>query len=354
MPTPRRISGEEVARNKKKQQILRQAGYNVKVDGNWGEWQNKKYKEVMAKRTKSNKANVGVLALPAAAALGSTMGSTISAGALGTAAASAAMAAPVALTLLGPALALAERIRGVTHSFPRSNRTGVETVDATRVARPEVITPVRRKVIPISRADASTAVIDSTQVTTRDSVQTQRTDSISPTMGVTGSTAPRNTNAAKDLWNSIKSKLSRGKKTNEQQTQQNKGQQNNQQQTNSGSPKKNRHLLRKTVIGTSIWEGAPALIDIVGNIYASSQEPDTVKHEWVYPVSNYIAQPHDLFSWIGKAFEKGYRTDRQRMPVDSTNTPGTIQDTTRRVNTPVRSSYSDLDSINKYIEILEK
>lgn len=354
MPTPRKLSREEAERNKKKQQILRQAGYNVKVDGNWGEWQDKKYKEVMAKRTKSNKANVGVLALPAAAALGSTMGSTISAGALGTAAASAAMAAPVALTLLGPALEAVEFIRGVTHSFPRSNRTGVETVDATRVARPEVITPVRRKVIPISRADTSTAVRDSTQVTARDSVQTQRTDSISPTMGVTGSTAPRNTNAAKDLWNSIKSKLSRGKKTNEQKLQQNKGQQNNQQQTNSGSPKKNRHLLRKTVIGTSIWEGVPALTDIVGNIYASSQEPDTVKHEWVYPVSDYIAQPHDLFQWVGKAFEKGYRTDRQRMPADSTNTPGTIQDTTRRVNAPVRSSHSDLDSINKYIEILEK
>lgn len=140
MPTPRRISGEEVARNKKKQQILRQAGYNVKVDGNWGEWQDRKYKEVMAKRTKRNNANVGVLALPAAAALGSTVGSTISAGAVGSALASAAMAAPVALTLLGPAFDLAESIRGVVHANPRTNRSGVETVDATRVSRPIVVT----------------------------------------------------------------------------------------------------------------------------------------------------------------------------------------------------------------------
>lgn len=140
MPTPRRISGEEVARNKKKQQILRQAGYNVKVDGNWGEWQDRKYKEVMAKRTKRNNANVGVLALPAAAALGSTVGSTISAGAVGSALASAAMAAPVALTLLGPAFGLAERIRGVAHAGPRTNRPGVETVNATRVSRPIVVT----------------------------------------------------------------------------------------------------------------------------------------------------------------------------------------------------------------------
>lgn len=48
MPTPRKLSREEAERNKKKQQILRQAGYNVKVDGNWGEWQDRKYKEVMA------------------------------------------------------------------------------------------------------------------------------------------------------------------------------------------------------------------------------------------------------------------------------------------------------------------
>ena len=139
MPTPRRISGEEVARNKKKQQILRQAGYNVKVDGNWGEWQDRKYKEVMAKRTKRNNANVGVLALPAAAALGSTVGSTISAGAVGSALASAAMAAPVALTLLGPALSLADEIRGVVRTMPRTNRPGVETVDATRVSRPAIV-----------------------------------------------------------------------------------------------------------------------------------------------------------------------------------------------------------------------
>lgn len=140
MPTPRRISGEEVARNKKKQQILRQAGYNVKVDGNWGEWQDRKYKEVMAKRTRRNNANVGVLALPAAAALGSTVGSTISAGAVGSALASAAMAAPVALTLLGPAFSLADRIKGTVRTMPRTNKPGVETVDATRVSRPIVVT----------------------------------------------------------------------------------------------------------------------------------------------------------------------------------------------------------------------
>lgn len=133
MPTPRRISGEEVARNKKKQQILRQAGYNVKVDGNWGEWQDRKYKEVMAKRTRRNNANVGVLALPAAAALGSTASA-------GATVASSAMSTPVALTLVGPAFGLAERIRGVVHAAPRTNKPGVETVDATRVSRPIVVT----------------------------------------------------------------------------------------------------------------------------------------------------------------------------------------------------------------------
>jgi len=70
----------------------------------------------MAKRTRRNNANVGVLALPAAAALGSTAGSAISAGAVGSAIASAAMAAPVALTLLGPVFSLADGIRGVVRT----------------------------------------------------------------------------------------------------------------------------------------------------------------------------------------------------------------------------------------------
>jgi hypothetical protein len=34
----RKISQAEAAENKKKQQVLRTAGYNIKVDGSWGPW----------------------------------------------------------------------------------------------------------------------------------------------------------------------------------------------------------------------------------------------------------------------------------------------------------------------------
>ena len=35
---PRKISQAEAEENKKKQQVLRTAGYNIKVDGSWGPW----------------------------------------------------------------------------------------------------------------------------------------------------------------------------------------------------------------------------------------------------------------------------------------------------------------------------
>ena len=38
MPIPKRITKEQAKANKKKQLMLRAAGYNVKVDGSWGRW----------------------------------------------------------------------------------------------------------------------------------------------------------------------------------------------------------------------------------------------------------------------------------------------------------------------------
>ena len=43
---PRKISQAEAAENKKKQQVLRTAGYNIKVDGSWGPWQEKQYRKI--------------------------------------------------------------------------------------------------------------------------------------------------------------------------------------------------------------------------------------------------------------------------------------------------------------------
>ena len=53
--------------NKRRQQILRDAGYDIPVDGSWGPWQEEQYRRVSEKQNKKqNKANVGVLAIPAA------------------------------------------------------------------------------------------------------------------------------------------------------------------------------------------------------------------------------------------------------------------------------------------------
>lgn len=57
--------------NKRRQQILRDAGYDIPVDGSWGPWQEEQYRKINQKQNKINtgkqsKANVGVLALPAA------------------------------------------------------------------------------------------------------------------------------------------------------------------------------------------------------------------------------------------------------------------------------------------------
>lgn len=144
----RKISQAEAAENKKKQQVLRTAGYNIKVDGSWGPWQEKQYRKVTsAKRGKTSQANVGVMALPVAGygiaqlleGLGSVSLPSISAPA-------AAMAAPVALTLAGPAYGLYETITGQHHQgniTPQERQAMTYASDATRVSRPIVVSRTR-------------------------------------------------------------------------------------------------------------------------------------------------------------------------------------------------------------------
>lgn len=50
MATPKRIPKEQVEANMKKQQVLRQAGYNIKADGSWGPWQEEQYRRVLLRR----------------------------------------------------------------------------------------------------------------------------------------------------------------------------------------------------------------------------------------------------------------------------------------------------------------
>ncbi len=149
----RKISQAEAAENKKKQQVLRTAGYNIKVDGSWGPWQEKQYRKVTsAKRGKTSQANVGVMALPVAGygiaqlleGLGSMSLPSISLPFIP--ASAAAMAAPVALTLAGPAYGLYETITGQHHQVnitPQERQAMTYAPDATRVSRPIVVSRTR-------------------------------------------------------------------------------------------------------------------------------------------------------------------------------------------------------------------
>lgn len=131
--------------NKRRQQALRNAGYNIPIDGSWGSWQEEQYRKINQKQNKINtgkqsKANVGVLALPAAgigaAELLSGLGvsvPTIS----GTAAATAL--GPL-LVLSGPASSIYSSITGkLTHPSTLSEadrQAMVYSPDATRVKVP--------------------------------------------------------------------------------------------------------------------------------------------------------------------------------------------------------------------------
>ena len=49
MAIPKKLSKEQIEINKNKQRLLNSAGYNVKVDGNWGPWQEQQYNKIMSR-----------------------------------------------------------------------------------------------------------------------------------------------------------------------------------------------------------------------------------------------------------------------------------------------------------------
>lgn len=135
----------------KKQQLLRNAGYNVTVGGPWGPWQEQQYQKLIrgqrpltneeANRLSRGYATPVTLANPGAAvgALG-TLG-TIEA-ATGYAAptlANLAFTAPAALVAAGPLYGAYEAITGQTHivpTTPKQDQARVYSADATRINRP--------------------------------------------------------------------------------------------------------------------------------------------------------------------------------------------------------------------------
>lgn len=49
MAIPKKLSKEQIEINKNKQRLLNSAGYNVKVDGSWGPWQEQQYNKLMSR-----------------------------------------------------------------------------------------------------------------------------------------------------------------------------------------------------------------------------------------------------------------------------------------------------------------
>lgn len=49
MAIPKKLSKEQIEINKNKQKLLNSAGYNIKVDGSWGPWQEQQYNKIMSR-----------------------------------------------------------------------------------------------------------------------------------------------------------------------------------------------------------------------------------------------------------------------------------------------------------------
>ena len=294
MATPKRITKEQAEANKKKQQVLRQAGYNIKVDGSWGPWQEKQYRKVISKGGRNpNQANVGVMALPmygyGAAQLLEGLGS-VSLPSISIPSASAlAMAAPVALTLAGPAYGAYELITGKHPKIqltPQERQAQVYAPDATRVSRPIVLDfPRKVKSGPIGERYInpilSRAASRSRQLATG-TTETDSGDNVQEFLEELVQATSRNTTEAPP---------SQEPENNEDKKKDKKGNSNSWFKLWEGSGTSNnsnfwRHV-RNYGIRVPLYTGAAAsAVDIVGNIIGASREPEGQKHQWVWPLAS--------------------------------------------------------------------
>lgn len=365
MATLKRITKEQAEVNKKKQRVLRQAGYNIKVDGSWGPWQEKQYRKVISKGGRNpNQANVGVMALPmygyGAAQLLEGLGS-VSLPSISIPSASAhAMAAPVALTLAGPAYGAYETLTGKHHqiqSTPQERQAQVYAPDATRVSRPIVldfprkvksgpigeryINPILSREATRSRhlATAAEAASDSVATAPVDTVRTS-TPSASPSQE-----PENNKDKKKDKKGNSNSwfKLWEGSGT-------------------SSAPKHPnfwRHV-RNFGVRVPLYTGAAApVIDVVGNMISASREPEGQVHQWKWPLtSNRFSLERGAWKLFGDAYSNPVDSTKRNNPQVSlqsqeiANPVQQIGDTIvpvprRNTGQVTTSTPNQLDSINK-------
>lgn len=365
MTTPKRITKKQAEANKKKQQVLRQAGYNIKVDGSWGPWQEEQYRKVISKGGRNpNQANVGVMALPVAGygaaqlleGLGSVSFPSISASSL-------AMAAPVALTLAGPAYGAYELLTGKEHSIrvtPQKRQAQVYAPDATRVNRP-IVLDFPRQVKPGIIGERYTNPIVSRKATKSrhltTSAETANDSIIPPILEVddddeTITSAPSTSPSPEPENNEDKKKDKKGNSNSWFKLWEGSG--------TSGTPKHPNFWkhVRNFGVRVPLYTGVAApVIDVAGNMVSASREPEGQVHQWRWPLTS---NRFSLERGAWKLFGDAYST-----PVDSTrgDTTQVILQSQERAN-PVQqigdtivpiprrnvgqtTTTSQLDSINK-------
>lgn len=301
MPTLKRITKEQAEANKKKQLMLRAAGYNVKVDGSWGPWQEKQYRKIVTSRSgkrQTNQANAAVLALPAAgyaaAQILEGVGASLPSLSLPAVSGSTlATTAPIALTLAGPLYGAYELATGQHHSIPVTPRERQQMTfapDATRVERPIVISRarVRSQPGPIGEAYVNPTLTHSRAVsmaseTPTDSISTSREASTESTSSSVGTQQVPNDN---DEQNE-RGRWRRKKKSTQTQNPENGN--------TSGK-------LRRGIKTAYQWSWyLPAGIDGAGNIAGAIRNPDTYSFS-LPALEGRTALIRGAWNWLGRTY----------------------------------------------------
>lgn len=379
MITPKRITKEQAEAIKKKQRILRQAGYNIKVNGSWGPWQEEQYRKIISKGGRNpNQANVGVMALPVAgygaaqllrglgaAQLLEGLGS-VSLPSISIPSASAlTMAAPVALTLAGPAYDVYEHITGKhpkIQPLTREERLAqVFAPDATRVSRPIVLDfPRQVKSAPIGERYIN-PVLSREATRSRHLATAAEADDDYP--GATIIVGGASTSAP-----SIPpSPESENNENNEDKKKDKKGNSNSwfklwEGSGTSGAPKHPnfwRHV-RNFGVRVPLYTGVAApVVDVAGNMVAASKEPQGQVHQWKWPLtSNRFSLERGAWKLFGDAYSTpvdSTRRDTTQVILQSQEEANPVQQVGDTITPGVRTSRgqvttstpSQLDSINK-------
>lgn len=201
--------------NKRRQQTLRNAGYNIPIDGSWSQWQEEQYRKINQKQNKINtgkqsKANVGVLALPAAGIGAAELLGGLDITVPTISGTTAATALGPSLVLSGPAYAMYSGIIGkLTHpsNLSEADRQAmVYAPDATRVKVP----------IPIRLIEEETNSGESQQGTKPEEQASEESQTAAESKSTPPAPNPQDSNPKKGFRDRLADKVAdkiRGKKS---------------------------------------------------------------------------------------------------------------------------------------------